>query len=323
MNTPIPPHIGPYIPNLCSRNDVIGAALRSPHLLVGVDRLTVSFPCLPPRGASNWHTRTFQRAKMTVGQQQLVIARGSQAVTARATFVNSPNTCGLFVTFNPSRLMDPDGSGLAPVDAIPAMITSHIVPLLPLIAPIPSVDQWNIYRVDLAVDIETPGVTQQVLRSAFDHIYRPRHHTYAYLNGPSHLGTVGRKSVTRPRLSIYDKAALERSGPPRVRFETQCRREALRSLGYRELGSLDSQGARAIFQDELSEVISSLSATAPPLRFLDLGRADQKTALELIGLSVLHNQGITPEVSASATRRHRRFLRSQGVRVMADLSFGP
>ena len=323
MNIPISPHIGPYISHNCHQTKAIAAVLRDPRLIVGVDRLTVSFPCLPPRGAPPWHTRTFQRGKMVGGQQQVVIARGSRAITARLTFLDSRIFQGVFVTFNPSRLMDPAGTGLASVSDVPQMLHDVIHPLLPAVAPVPPIDQWDLYRLDLAVDVESGGMTQQVLRTAFDHAYRPRHHTYAYRNGPSALGTVGRRSVTRPRLNIYDKAAEAKLGAPRVRFEVQCRREALRTLGLAAVGDLDEVSARRVFTDELAEVTHGLGSNGAPVAVHQLTSADKKTLLELVGIETLRAKGVEVEVSPSATRRYRKLLNSCGASVASGLSFHP
>ena len=260
---------------------------------------------------------------MTGGQQQVVIARGSRAITARLTFLDSRTFQGLFVTFNPSRLIDPDGTGLASVSDVPQMLHDVIHPLLPAVAPVPPIDRWDLYRLDLAVDVESGGMTQQVLRTAFDHAYRPRHHTYAYRNGPSALGTVGRRSVTRPRLSIYDKAVEAQSGVPRVRFEIQCRREALRTLNLSTMGDLDIVSARRVFIGELAEVVHGLGATGLPVAFHQFTSSDRKTVLELIGIETLRARGVDADVLPSAARRHSKFLRQVGYRTVNDLLINP
>ena len=316
-------HIGPYIFHMGPDITAVAAALQSPRLIVGIDRLTVGFRCLPPPASAFWHTRTFQRGKMTAGQQQVVIARGSRAITARLTFLDSRTFQGVFVTFNPSRLIDPDGTGLASVSDVPQMLRDVIHPLLPPVVPVPPIDTWDLYRLDLAVDVESGGMTQQVLRTAFDHAYRPRHHTYAYRNGPSALGTVGRRSVTRPRLNIYDKAAEAKWGAPRVRFEVQCRREALRALSLSTVGNLDAVSARRVFIDELAEVTHGLGSKGAQVAVHQLTPTDKKTFLELLGIEALRANGVEVEVSPSATRRYRKLLNSYGASVAGGLSFNP
>lgn len=316
-------HIGPYIFHMGPDITAVAAALQSPRLIVGIDRLTVGFRCLPPPASAFWHTRTFQQGKMTAGQQQVVIARGSRVITARMTFLDSTTFRGLLVTFNPSRLIDPDGTGLAPVGDVPQLLSDVIYPLLPPVVPVPPIDRWDLYRLDLAVDVESGGMTQQILRTAFDHAYRPRHHTYAYRNGPSALGTVGRRSVTRPRLSIYDKAVEAKSGSPRVRFEIQCRREALRTLNLSTMGDLDIVSARRVFIGELAEVVHGLGATGMPVAFHQLASTDKKTVLELVGIETLRARGVEPEVSPSASRRYRNLRKRYAGTVMGGLSVNP
>lgn len=313
-------HITPISPYKGQNPTDLRTSLSDPLIDVGIDKLTVSFPCPQQGSLAGWSTRTFQRGHTVTAMHHLpIVSSQSQSPAVRLVYVHSPHRTATYVSFNPSQVLAPASQGLATVTGALDVLDNMVVPLIPASLRAPKQVEWDLYRVDLTVDIETGSHTQQVLRDTMSRIYRPKHHTYVYMNGPDEIGTVGRRSATRPRLSIYDKQAQTKSGSPRVRFEAQCRREAIRSNFGGKLSDLTPDTAREVFQKELGAIALPPLRPAPRLSAMALSPSDQKTALEMLGMRAAQAAGVFQSPTVNAQRRQRDFLRRYGLRSIDDL----
>lgn len=296
------------------------SGLSDPHLIVGIDWLTVSFPCPRQSSFTGWHSKTWKRGATTTATQLVPFHPSIQGGPhLRLVYVDSPHSLATYVSFNPSRVIDPTGTSLASTQGATYVLNTIVVPMIPAFLRPPPTANWDLYRVDLAVDVETGGHTQQVLRDLESPMHRPQHHTYTYLNGPGILGTVGRRSVTRPRVTVYDKAAESKSPPPRVRFEVQYRRDAARADFAGKLIKLDEDSARAAFQSELGPIAQPNLGGGPKLAALYLSEADLKTAYEMLGIRAANAAGVYRPPTQSASRRYKRFLKEHSVTSIEDL----
>ena len=313
-------HITPIYPYKGQTPTDLRTSLSDPLIGVGIDKLTVSFRCPQQGSLAGWSTKTFQRGHTVTAMHHLPIVRSQvQSPAVRLLYVHSPHLTATYVSFNPSKVLAPASQGLATVTGALDVLDNLVVPLIPASLRPPPRTDWDLYRVDLTVDIETGSHTQQVLHDTMNRIYRPKHHTYVYMNGPDQIGTVGRRSVTRPRLSIYDKQAETKIGPPRVRFDVQCRRHAIRSDFGGKLSDLTPDTARAVFQRELGAIALPPLRSAPRLSSMVLSPSDQKTALEMLGMRSAQAAGVFQTTTVNTQRRHRDFLKRYGLRSIDDL----
>ena len=313
----------PYYPYINQTPNELRSQLSSGDLSVGVDSMTVAIPSPKNASLSGWQTKSFSRTHTRIGRSIVpMVANVRNGPALSMTYIDSPHQVATYLRFNPSRVLDPWGTNLATVDEAKSLLTDVVFPLLPAWVPSPSLDGADLYRLDLAVDIETGPHSQQVLRDCEVPLYRPQHHTYIYLNGPGRVGTIGRKSVTRPRVSIYDKGAESKTPPERLRFEVQFRRSALRAGFPSGLAELSEASARQQFQHELGDVARTSSNRSPRIVDLSLSDADMKTFYEMLGRSTAEKLGALRPAPPSAQRRHKKFLTTFDISSIEELLEG-
>ena len=261
-------------------------------------RLGVEIPQMPERGSP--------------------VRSGWEALSDDA-MVTAP---GLWATIqvNPSRMIDPEGTR-----AVPA---TEVLPAIEMICPPPWLSDWitwtaepsywDLYRLDLTVDVETPEITQQVLAVAQRGLRSPRQKVNTFQVSSGDLETVRVVRKTKPNLSIYDKAKQSRTGPPRVRFEVQLNRSYLRD-NIPTLGDLTERTARISFQHQMKPVIDALKGDKRRLDDLRLDRAEKKTLRELCGHEWLRDHGYNDTPTKSEQKRYRDFENKYDIRWVGDL----
>ena len=219
---------------------------------------------------------------------------------------------------NPSRIVNPSGTrAVGTREALGAV--EEICPLLQdwifwNVQP----EDWDLYRLDLAVDVETPEITQQVLAVAQRGLRSPRQKVNTFQASSGDLETVRVKWKTKPNLNIYDKAKESRTGPPRIRFEAQLNRSYLRD-NIPTLGDLTERTARISFQHQMKPVINALKGDTRRLDDLELDRAEKKTFRELCGHEWLRDHGYHDTPTKSEQKRYRDFENKHDIRWVGDL----
>jgi hypothetical protein len=224
------------------------------------------------------------------------------------------------VEVNPSRVIDPKGTRAVSLD--------QALSAVEMICPSPFLEDWilwrdepaywDLYRLDLAVDVETPRITQQVLAIAEAGLRGPRRKVIPYKGSTGDLETVRVPMKTRPNLSVYDKALQSRTGPARVRFEVQLNRTYLRA-NFPRLGDLTNAALRQCFLAHFSKVIEFLQADDKALYDLQLSEADKKTMREIVGYETLREKGYTETLTRSVRRRFEDFHKRHSIRQVSDL----
>mgnify|MGYP006879240614 FL=1 len=219
---------------------------------------------------------------------------------------------------NPSRIVDPSGTrAVGTGEALGAV--EEICPLLEeWIVWDVQPENWDLYRLDLTVDVETPEITQQVLAVAQRGLRSPRQKVNTYRGPSGDLETVRVERKTKPNLSIYDKAKQSHTGPPRVRFEVQLNRSYLRD-NIPTLGDLTERTARISFQHQMKPVINALKGDKRRLDDLELDRAGMKTLRELGGHEWLRDHGYHDTPTKSEQKRYRDFENKYDIRWVGDL----
>ena len=288
-------------------------------LLVGIDKVQCRF-------------RFTAKVQQSLEDWPWIGARGPDRATLDSRVTIPVNDqCGLtlklregpkdhhaLLEVNPSRIVDPSGTrAVGTGEALGAV--EEICPLLEdWIFRDVQPENWDLYRLDLTVDVETPEITQQVLAVAQRGLRSPRQKVNTYQAPYGDLETVRVNRKTKPTLSIYDKAKESHTGPPRVRFEVQLNRFYLRD-NIPTLGHLTERTARISFQHQMKPVINALKGDKRRLGDLELDRAEKKTFRELCGHEWLHEHGYHDTPTKSEQKRYRDFENKYDIRWVGDL----
>ena len=338
------PHTQNTLP-ACTSPAQVGRALSSDDLRVGIDALKCRFriDALESTSLEDWPkitalgfgVKTIQawvnipfreRCTIRLGvdvpqrvEKESPVESGWDTTVAPEALVKNP-AIHARVEVNPSRVIDPEGTRAVPLD--------EALSAVEMIYPSPFLEDWilwrdepaywDLYRLDLAVDVETPGITQQVLTVAETGLRGPRRKVNTYKGPSGDLETVRVNRKTRPNLSVYDKALQSCTGPARVRFEVQLDRTYLRA-NFPRLGDLTDTALRQSFQAHFSKVIEFLQADDKALYDLQLSEADKKTMREIVGYETLREKGYTETLTRSVRRRFEDFHKRHSIRQVSDL----
>jgi len=297
----------------------IGHLLGSMDLLVGIDmvRCRFRFTAKVQQSLEDWFkVSAIGRDRATL-ESRVTIPVNDQCSLRLGLIEGSKGDYAL-LDVNPSRIVDPSGTrAVGTEEAVGAV--EEICPLLEeWIVWDVQPKNWDLYRLDLTVDVETPGITQQVLAVAQRGLRSPRQKVNTYQAPSGDLETVRVNRKTKPTLSIYDKAKQSRTGPPRVRFEVQLNRSYLRD-NIPTLGDLTERTARISFQHQMKPVINALKGDKRRLDDLKLDRAGMKTLRELGGHEWLRARGYNDTPTKSEQKRYRDFENKYDIRWVGDL----
>ena len=301
----------------------IGDALGSMDLLVGIDmvRCRFRFTAKVQQSLEDWYKVSATGRDRATLESSVSIPVNDQCklwLALREGLIERPKGYYALLGVNPSRIVDPSGTrAVGTGEALGAV--EEICPLLEeWIVWDVQPENWDLYRLDLAVDVETPGITQQVLAVAQRGLRSPRQKVNTFQVSSGDLETVRVERKTKPNLSIYDKAKQSHTGPPRVRFEVQLNRSYLRD-NIPTLGDLTERTARISFQHQMKPVINALKGDKRRLDDLELDRAGMKTLRELGGHEWLRDHGYNDTPTKSEQKRYRDFENKYDIRWVGDL----
>lgn len=232
------------------------------------------------------------------------------------------------IEFNPSRLLDPGGHTLAPVESLRTAILVVLDSVSHLVIPAISVDEVRVTRLDVARDfrdVENPTLTLSAL------IAMPRKwaRTGVVHFDPKGLGTetLSIASGTAGMTRLYDKW-IHTSGavpPGTVRFEAECRKPWLKAYGkIKLLGDVTQERVEilALNRWEWSQMgivtVGDPEDLVAAVRRLGLKGMD---ALALVGWLVAQSTGggIRP-ASRTTEAKLRRLARDAGVALASDVT---
>lgn len=149
--------------------------------LIGLDRLSLSFRCADfNRSDSQWDgysrkrrpegfCETFSKSERVGGVNVFVSVQEVPEAKAGRWWGK--------VEANPSRVVDPDGVGLAGVDQLPAVLDVMALAAGIEMSPAEPVEDWRVKRLDLARDFEDVEDPGRMIRGL-----GPVHRPYARLN---------------------------------------------------------------------------------------------------------------------------------------------
>ncbi len=230
--------------------------------------------------------------------------------------------------FNPSRIADPGGYGLASVSQLRPAVHAVAKQLTALVEPEDhNTGSWSVKRLDLARDFS--GIEQApTLIRALAPIHRP----YARLNlvhaDASRLGaqTLMVGAATAGVARLYDKHAETSGAAPvgSVRWEAECRAGWLATYGgMKRLQDVDDEAASRLAQNRWewsqmgAEVAGDLNRLVGRVRDSDMSVREQRAFL---GWMVEQASGACWEPPARATlAKWRKAQRDLGIASPTDL----
>jgi hypothetical protein len=303
----------------------------NPLVGVGVDRLSVSFPVDAAEGdESAWDRYSVVGAGGPSERHSWgtsVEAAGGRFFVGVATL---PDTAPFRrvgkVEWNPSRVVDPDGWELAPVDHALATVGPALAAVRQRMRPVwDDPREWSLKRIDVAKDFGHVDEAAQLIRG-LGAIHRPwsrlnQTHADPKLHGAQTLMVGSGAGVVR----LYDKTAETKGDAPEgtVRWECEARAWAKEKGRMKMLGDVDGDSVEFLGQERFgwsgmgAEVAGSLSRLVSVVGACDYLSAAQK--MSFLGYLVQQSSGVEAGVvSKNTLTKYRRLQREMGIAAPCD-----
>ncbi len=225
------------------------------------------------------------------------------------------------IDFNPARLLDPNGHGLAPFESLREVIAEALGLVRGWVKPSCAMGDLNITRLDIARDfegVEDPGALIHAL------VGTPRKwaRSISLHFNPRGAGceTLSVRSGKAGMVRLYDKHAETGGEVPRgtVRFEAECRKGWLRTSGnIATLGDAKVQKIQELARNrwEWSQMGVTVVGSSEDvvLAVTDLGLSGNE-ALAVVGwIAVQRAGGAIRPASRTTEAKYRKLAREAGV----------
>lgn len=296
---------------------------------VGIDRLSISFPVRSYEDdLSGWGTATVRspstpHSALSLGTQ-VAVADGVKAFVGVSEVPDSDQRWWGKVEFNPSRVIDPEGVTLCPVDQLPAAIEVVLGAVEALVEPSCSVAEMRTKRLDAARDFE--GVTRPgSLLSSLATVHRPWSRKNNLFNDGSRNGaqtlSVGGRSSG---VNLYDKFVETKGGAPEgtLRWEARARSGWLAEIaGIKSLSDINTQSVEHLASNrwEWSAMGTEVTATDEVVERVMRSGLSPSVQQSLLGWMLMTAKGKQPSMGFQKAAKYRRIARQLGVTLAADL----
>lgn len=289
---------------------------------VGLDRLSVFFPVTGFEPLDAGWDRVASRslgpskARAQTRSASIDVGGGVAVFVGVEEHPELPYVVGK-VECNPSRMLDPDGWGLAPLDCLPEILPMMAAAARELMSFEVDTDDVKVARADVARDFEVrdPDAYQRAL-SALPRPYAKRHSMNADPSRNNALTlTVGNNSGL---VRGYNKSAESHGAAPEgtLRVECEARKAWLRRLAdIRSVEDLTPEKLMRLFEDRwqwsgMGLEVSALDDVIGRLLSLDLSAS---VRARVIGELVMMASGHSHPMSNSTRSRLNKAIREAGV----------
>ena len=291
----------------------------------GIDRLSVSFPVDDfDVNDSSWNQVTRRMAgtpaQATSYGASISMGEGLPSVYDGVSDVIAAGRPTAKVEFNPARVHDPKGWGLAPVSSVRPALVDAVALALSLVTPaVPSVDEMKVRRLDVARDFETDHAEFYVRGLA------PVHRPYARRNlvhfdparkGAQTLMVGSGAGVVR----LYDKFAENDGAAPEgvLRWEAECRKDWILNYGgIRYVSDINDETvtALAVNRWEWSAMGTEVGAMQRVVEQAQRAGLSSRELCSYLGYVTLLANGSGRCVSRNTAKKYRDLSRTLGVSI--------
>lgn len=296
--------------------------------MFGVDRFAGSFPvarCAPDGDWAGLNVRN--QASGPVVSRSSMIGVGPDNHPVHVGVADIPATCQQWgrVEFNPSRVWDPKGHGVASAAEAVAAVDAAIHAAISegLFEPsIGCVDEVNVKRLDVTRDFE--GVTDASgLIGGLIGVHRAYgRQSMVYYDAQRKGAQTLRVGGKADLALLYDKAAeTDGAAAGTVRFEARCRDWAGRYGGIVKVEDLDSEHLEALGLDRFewsgmgTSIEGSMVGLCDRVRAMNLSSTVERN---LLGYLVQRACGVPQKLSNDAASKYRKLAREGGVALALD-----
>lgn len=301
------------------------------RVVVGVDRISLSFPCdQVQRDLDQWDrvvTENRVDAPVQTYSSRLQLAPGVFGfVSAREVPESEESRWWGKVECNPSRVVDPDGVGLASVGDIEVALMTCEIAARTCMDPAGVVDDWRVKRVDVARDFEGVEDPGRLIRGLVA-VHRPHsRQNMVYADPKANRAETLMVGNASGRTRLYDKhvesEGLAAEGT--VRWETEARRDWLHRLAdIRRVRDLTEEKLELLARDRWEwsamgvEVASSVGRLVRVVQSSE--ELSEREALFFLGWLMAEAAGQPARSLGAATvAKYRRMQRSLGIAAPSD-----
>ena len=215
-----------------------------------------------------------------------------------------------YITFNPSRIIDPHGTTCASWDetliAIQGVVQiayNHVFNCKTIL------DELDVYSLHLAADFAPVPDMQRVLKKAQQlEVYRRVKPTTYMSAGGKRIETVYLTTRTKGKIKFYDKSVEANLSVSTLRIEQETTRKFHTAHGLSKVGDITDDVIQELFKTELGPVIKALKPTEENLVDEILANTKEtRTLLHICGREFLARRQIHPKITEQFKRNKREF----------------
>ncbi len=215
-----------------------------------------------------------------------------------------------FITFNPSKIIDPHGTTCASWnETLVAISGCAEIAYKELFNFEPTLFGLDMYSVHLTADFAPIPDMQRVLKKAQQlEVYR-RVKPPTYMSaGGKRIETVYLTTRTKGKIKFYDKSVEANLSVPTLRIEQETSRKFHTAHGLSKVGDITEDVIQELFKTELGPVIKALKPTEENLVDEILANSKEtKTLLHICGREFLARRQIHPKITEQFKRNKREF----------------
>lgn len=218
---------------------------------------------------------------------------------------------------NPSRLIDPEGWGLATADQLPGTLQGMVIAAAEhLIASVP-VSDFSVKRLDVAVDFRTEHPSELV--RGLGPVHRPWARRNLVHFDPSRSGAETLMVGSGAGLArLYDKWQESKGKAPEgtLRFEVEARKNWCRQYGgIDQVGDVTAEALRLLAEDrwKWSAMGSELSGTEQVIEKVMRSGLSPTVQRGLIGHLLMESHGCAYPLAKSTAAKYRKIRKELGL----------
>jgi hypothetical protein len=231
--------------------------------------------------------------------------------TCLSAYVNSYRgvTRG-YITFNPSRIIDPNGTTCASWDeTLVAIGGCAQIAYRELFIFEPTLYDLDMYGLHMTADFAPIPDMQRVMKKAqqLEPFRRVKPRTYLSAGGKA-IESVYFKTSTQGQIKFYDKSVEANLSVPTLRIEWEFTRKFFMAHELSKVGDITDDVIQNLFETKLGPVIKALKPTEEKLVDEILANPKEtKTLLHICGREFLARLNIHPKITEQFKRNKREF----------------